>query len=546
MITLERLEMAEAEAPPAAPAGGLWVRRRWLVAALVFAAWVLWQSWWTRRPVINTRGWSQVERFGRAALAPRLDGEFLAVVTRAAVTSLEYAVLGTALAMVIGISGGLLTCAAFGPAPGARASRLARGRRALLRLLISIPRGIHEAVWALGLVFVLGRDPLVAVFAIGIPFGAITAQVVSDALDSADQAPVDALRSMGTGRLVSVMYGLMPRVAGDLAAYGFYRVECALRSSIVLGAIGVGGIGFELALSFHSLRYEEMWTLIYTLVGLSFVVDVLGERTRRRRRAPRPSVRRLPTLAALSLVVVGLAAWHVGVRPSTLWSPRTRSLAGRLGEQAWPPRLPPGGWSRLADDGLATIQLSAVAIAVAVCFGVPLASIAARPAPGGGPVRRACATAVRVFALLIRSVPPTVWALIVLFVIYPGPLAGGLALGLYTAGVLIRLNADIIEHADLRPRAALLASGASPISASAYGLMPILTPRLVAVASYRWEVAARETVIVGLVGAAGLGRLLGEQNAAQNEAGMLTAVFGLIVVSAAIETVSRRARAAFG
>lgn len=522
-------------------------RRLWVLGMLGVAAWLVWQTWWVRRPVINGRGWPQVGRFARASLSPRLDGEFIEVVARAALTTIEFALLGTAVAMLIGLTGGLLTCRAWGSLPGDKAGLASRAASILVRALLVVPRGIHEAIWALGLVFVLGRNPLVAVLAIGIPFGAITAKVIADALDAADQRGQQSLRRAGAGRLVSILYGLAPRVAGDITAYGFYRVECALRSSVVLGAIGVGGIGFQLALSFQSLRYSEMWTLIYALIAMSLVVDAVGSRYRRRQfRAGSARVSRTMTVAAAVSVIV--AAWHLQVRPLSLVSERTRALASRLARDAWPPRLPAGGWGELGREFVATLQLSAIAIGLATLVGVPLAFVASRSIAGAASGRlrtRVVAGMVRTFALVLRSVPPTVWALIVLFVVFPGPLAGGIALGIYTAGVLIRLDADVIEQSDRAPMNTLRQSGASRMVAFAYGTVPTVGPRLLSMSTYRWGVAARETVIVGLVGAGGLGRTLAQQNAAQDEAGMLTTVVALILVSILIDTVGRRLRLAF-
>ena len=552
---LESVELLEYSprqiVPTTAPAGSgevnrpnwLSIRRLWMLGFLGVTAWLVWQTWWVRRPVINERGWPQVSRFARASVAPRVDGEFLQVVARAALTSIEFAVLGTAVAMLIGVTGGLLTCRAWGPLPGEKAGRAGRVATGLVRTLLAVPRGIHEAVWALGLVFVLGRNPLVAILAIGIPFGAITAKVIADALDGADQRGQQSLRRAGAGRFVSILYGLAPRVAGDVTAYGFYRVECALRASVVLGAIGVGGLGFELALSFQSLRYNEMWTLIYALVALSFIVDGIGTRYRRRLFAG-GSKRLTRTVAFGTGLGIVVAAWHLQVRPLSVVSQRTRSLATRLAGEAWPPRLPMGGWSELSREFVATVQLSVIAIGIASLVGVPLAFVAARSV-GESASNRWRARTVRGAALVVRSVPPTVWALIVLFVVFPGPLAGGIALGIYGAGVLIRLNADVIEQTDRAGMTALRHGGATRITAFAYGTVPTVGPRLLSMSTYRWGVAARETVIVGLVGAGGLGRTLAQQNAAQDEAGMLTTVAALIIVSVLIDYIGRHLRAAF-
>lgn len=195
-------------------------------------------------------------------------------------------------------------------------------------------------------------------------------------------------------------------------------------------------------------------------------------------------------------------------------------------------------WAATVD----TLVISIIAIAVATALAWPLSFVAAR-SPDDRPVRIVVGMVARFVLLVTRSVPPPVWALIVVFVVLPGPLAGGLALGVYTFGVLGRLDAEVIENADPAPGAMLRMLGASRVSAFGYGTVPVVAPRFVALSLYRWEVAMRETVIVGLVGAGGLGRILSQQNAAFDRAGMVTTVVALIVLALAADLLSARMRA---
>ncbi len=134
------------------------------------------------------------------------------------------------------------------------------------------------------------------------------------------------------------------------------------------------------------------------------------------------------------------------------------------------------------------------------------------------------------------------WALLVLFVMFPGPLPGAVALGIYNFGILGRLMAEVVENLDPAPGAALRALGARPASVFAYATLPLSVARFAAYSLYRWEVAVRETVVVGVVGAGGLGRLLEQQRAAFNYRGMLATVVALIAVSVLVDLVSAAAR----
>jgi len=155
---------------------------------------------------------------------------------------------------------------------------------------------------------------------------------------------------------------------------------------------------------------------------------------------------------------------------------------------------------------------------------------------------RLVAIGARLLLLVTRAIPPPVWALLVLFVLFPGPLPGAVALGIYNFGILGRLMAEVVENLDPRPGAALRDAGAGGVATFAYATLPLSLTRFTAYSLYRWEVAVRETVVVGVVGAGGLGRLLEQQRASFNYPGMLATVMALVAVSIVVDLVSASAR----
>jgi phosphonate transport system permease protein len=530
------------------PAAPVRARRRWPLSAgrtwtVVLALAVLWSVWESgigRPDTVNVHGWPLMREFWVAAARPELGAEFLATTARATLTTVAFALLGTALAVLIGLCGGVLLSEAFWRT-GPQVRRSVRIRRGLAwwssRLALGLPRGVHEAVWGLFLVMVLGRDPIVGVLAIGIPFGAITAKVYAEILDESAPGAYAALVTAGAGRLAALAYGVLPRSWPDLVSYGFYRFDCAIRSAVILGMIGAGGLGFQLALSFQALRYEQMWTLVYALVLVGAVVDRWGA-------ALRSGASRRTHFTSLVLgagLTVG-AAVVLGPDLGRLLDSRTWTLLAGVARAAFPPTLP-GTWADLVRDSLATVQISLFAIALASLLAVLTAYVAARGA--GGPLRTLVAGAARLVLLFTRAVSPPVWALLFLFVLLPGPLPGAVALGVYNFGVLGRLFAEVVENLDRRPAAALREAGAGAVAAFLYATVPMSTTKFAAYALYRWEIAIRETVVVGVVGAAGLGRLLEERRVAFDYPGMLTVVIALVVLSFLVDSISVAARRAW-
>jgi phosphonate transport system permease protein len=527
------------------------------VAVLSTAAWAFWEAEVGRREVLNPEGAGLTAKFFRAAVRPRADAEFLRSVLRDTAVTVSYAIVATILSVILGLLGAALLSEAVwrrhlstpnrrrSSRSGLRGSGGGALARWLVRAVLVVPRGIHEAVWGLLLLSVLGRNPLVAVLAIAIPYGAITARVYADLIDESAMGTQRALRASGAGRLVSVLYGVLPDAGRDLVSYGFYRFECSLRSAVILGMIGAGGLGFQLQLSFSGLAYSEMWTCIYVLV----IVGVIAEGWGRVLRA-RASSGAVRISLVVGAVMFALSAWHLRLRPSTLWSSRTRDLGWRLARESWPPRLPRGGWGELAAAAKETLHTSFLAIAIACALGIPLAMLSVhRQEPGDNArvgrwahVTRPVAAAFRVLALGIRTIPPTVWAVLVLFVVYPGVLPGAIALGIFTAGVLARLFGDVVEHADGRARRHARGLGASGAASFLYGVLPDIAPKWAGLALYRWEVAAREAVVVGIVGAGGLGRLLSAQTNAFNYRGLVVTLIAMIGVTMLVDALSSVAR----
>ena len=198
-----------------------------------------------------------------------------------------------------------------------------------------------------------------------------TAKVFAETLDAVPPRPLATLRLTGAPPATAMGYALLPAAAPLLLSYSFYRFECAIRSVVVLGAVGVGGLGQELVVSLSSRNWDEVWTLIAAVLLLSAVTDLWSSLLRAdlavvscsdwssgTTRAGRSGPSRLrsgardPTRWArwsAALAVPGLvAAWIAsGASWSGLMSDRTRQLTGRLLDDLWPPQVPPGGWPSL-------------------------------------------------------------------------------------------------------------------------------------------------------------------------------------------------------
>ncbi len=556
------------------------VRSLWGLVFIASLVWSLHTAGLFQGELINAGGWTLVLRFLAAAIHPDLSPELLKLTLEATLKTLAYAVCGTSLSVLIGLVGGVLSSEVWWQSVLA----VSRGTTyrtptywLLVRAVLAIPRAIHELIWALFFVNIFGLDPLVAILAIAIPFGAITAKVFSEILDETPRKALLALLNSGVPPLNAFIYSLFPQAFLNLLSYSFYRFECSIRSAAVLGIIGAGGLGYELLLSLQSLRYEQMWTFLIALILLSGITDLWSAMLRRRLGAPsrldlnvlnlqerkKPVSKSDPVVKGSFLggiVLVLFCFWYVQADYSKLWAPRTAQLLAGVVQDAFPPDG--SQLSQLFTLSLQTLAMSILAMAVAGLGGIFLSFPAASNflLPGGifdrgksaqpsffrGDLNRWWGTSVlvctRFLLLFVRAVPEPIWALIFLFVLFPGILPGAIALGLHNLGILGRLMAEVTENLDERPMRALKALGATSPQVFLYSVLPLTLPRFIAYILYRWEVCIRATIIVGLVGAGGLGRLLTEQLSSFDYKGLLTTLIIFIALTFLVDLISASVR----
>jgi phosphonate transport system permease protein len=133
-----------------------------------------------------------------------------------------------------------------------------------------------------------------------------------------------------------------------------------------------------------------------------------------------------------------------------------------------------------------------------------------------------------------RAVPDLVWALLFVTAVGLGPFPGGLALAVHSIGMLGRLSAETIEQMDMAPIEALSLTGARRIQVFTHGIIPTLLPSLLGISLYRLDENIRSSLVLGFVGAGGIGfQLLTAMNLFQyREVSLLLIVTFVIVLSA--------------
>lgn len=262
-------------AAPRSFADPAWPRRLgWAVLALV----VLWPlvvaSEFRPATLFNEQSLRVTGRFLATFFPPDFSSDFLAIVLEATWITVATATAGLALGWVASVP---LTLAA-----SARLSQSAVGRRMhwpralarqAVRWLLIFLRSVPELVWALLFVRVVGLGPTAGVLAIALTYAGMLGKVYAEVLESVDAGVTDALLRNGSPRTAAFLYGALPQCATELASYTIFRWECAVRSSVIMGFVGAGGLGQQLDMSMKMLAGGEVATVLLMFMILVALAD---------------------------------------------------------------------------------------------------------------------------------------------------------------------------------------------------------------------------------------------------------------------------------
>lgn len=449
--------------------------------------------------------WTEMKRMALGAVTP----DFTAVtdIGWVLLRTVAFAFCGVALGAV----GGFLLSQLFHYGP--------------VRWGCAFVRAIHELFWALIFLQMFGLTPLTGVLAIALPYAGICAKVYAETLEEGDQRAVKVL-APGTDVVSAFLYARLPGVWVHIKNYTSYRFECGLRSSAVLGFVGLPTLGFYLETAFSEGNYSEaaaLMILFYILIA-----------------SLRMWVR--PKFIALYAIILPfflgggfkiemsniVRFFSVDIVPAPL-----RDNAGG-GAERWSD-FADWLWLMVADMALpgiiATVLLTQIALVgtgVLALLMFPLIS-----KKFFGPVGRSLGHG---FLVIVRSTPEFILAYVFLQLWGPSMLPAIVALALHNGAIIGHLMGRFSDEVTLRP------DHARGLNLYSYEMLPRIYGQFLAYLFYRWEVIMRETAILGILGIATLGFFI---DSALSEIRIDRAMF-LIVVTAAlnigIDILSRRIR----
>ncbi len=413
--------------------------------------------------------WEEITKMAMGAVTPNFfETDYL---FPAIINTIAFAILGVSLSNLIGFFLALAFHIRF------------------VRAACAFVRAIHELFWALIFIQIFGLSALTGILALAIPYSGIFAKVYSEILEEADTNSLNAIPK-GASHLSVFMYARLPDAWAHFKTYSLYRLECGLRSSAVLGFVGLPTLGFHLETAFAEGKYSEASALLI----IFFIIIATIRKWSRTQLVPiyiLASLIVIPwNLSDISLVNI-IRFFSNDILPHPIRVAQSIDVNVLVDLGIWTKTL-------FLDQALpgiiATIILTQIALVgsgflTLIMF--PLIS------PKFFGTFGRCIG--HVILVITRSTPEYILALICLLLWGPSMLPAIVALSLHNGAIIGHLIGRFTENMNLRP------DRSRGINLYTYDILPRIYRQFLAFLFYRWEVIMRETAILGILGIATLG-----------------------------------------
>ncbi|WP_415229387.1 PhnE/PtxC family ABC transporter permease [Psychromonas sp.] len=445
---------------------GHWQKITLLLLSMVSVCW-----FFADTEVIALEPWIELARMGQGFIHP----DFFATeyLLEALWQTISFALLGITFGLILGFP-----LALFYQHP-------------LIAAMCAFIRAIHEIFWALIFLQIFGLSAITGILAIGLPYAATFARVFSDILQQAPKH-TSFLLPEGTDKLSAFIYGRWMHMYPLIIDYIRYRFECALRSSAVLGFIGMPTLGFYLETAFRQGHYQQGGALLILFVLLIGSIRFWAK----------------PLLLWLYLP---LAVYFLPPIP-----PIDGQLIWRfLSVDIFPPMLqgqPFLNWfdtatlsklfnwvyqlisQQVFPGMIATLVLASCALGLTYILTLVLLPFNSRLM-----MPKVILLFMRTLNLILRSLPEYLLAFVLMMLLGPSMLPAIIALALHNSGLMLFLMARQADSLKVpltyKPR----------IDQYSYVVIPKLYPHFMGLLFYRFEVIIRETAILGMIGVMTLG-----------------------------------------
>lgn len=245
---------------------------RWFAGVAVLA-WLAALFWWF--DITFARLWRGIDGITviLRLMIPPSPGDQWQDILQGIGESVAMAFLGSTIAVILAVPLGFL---------GSRNVVVNALAHFSIRRVFDGFRGMDQLIWALAFVRAVGLGPLAGVLAIAVAEVAVLAKLFAEAIENADARQPEAIRAVGGTNTLRIRFGLIPQVLPVMLAQYLYQIESNTRSASILGVVGAGGIGLQIAERIKVRYWDEVLFIIIMILITVSIIDAISARIRRR------------------------------------------------------------------------------------------------------------------------------------------------------------------------------------------------------------------------------------------------------------------------
>ena len=421
-----------------------------------------------------------------AALSPKLNSEVIIILINRLVETTFIALSSWIISYIFGIFFGLISSNLFyeifnWPIIFSK----------IIKLILILLRSIHESIWGIILLQIYGINISVGIIAICIPYIAINSKIISEQLENIDQNIIKSTLAINGPKLSSLITLIWNPILYNFKTFGIYRLECAVRSTTIIGLFGLGGIGTSIYLAFQALSFRELSTYIWGLALFLIILKIAFKFLIAKKIDPKISLTLFISLLILSFYSI-YYFFNFIVNPSFDLNFSIDNLYF-LKEY-----LNLYDFLKLIFETI-ILSISATAISISLppfCLLIFNSSFSHN--------------LIKSIGFCFRLIPPPIMILVLLMFNSPSISLAALSLGLYNASITNKLLTSNLNNINKDKLIAMNSISSSRRISWLIGLFSQQAKSYLIYCAYRSDIIIRETAIIGIIGGIGLGWQLQE------------------------------------
>lgn len=435
---------------------------------------------------IHFGGFKLFQEFLISAFNPKIDNEIIITVINRLNETILIGFFSWLVSIIFGAIFGILSSNIF-----YKIINIPKFFYSIIRFFLTVIRSIHEVVWGILLIQIYGINFSIGIIAICIPYIAVNSKVFAEQLETIEYKSFESINQISGPKFSSLLTLIWNPIINTFKNFGLYRLECSIRSTIILGLFGIGGIGTSIFLSFQTLNFRELWTYLWSLAILIIISGLIFKKIKFNNTN---KILSIFLIAVFFITIIFSFSYFLYF----IFNNNFENFNSLISLFKSTPNL---GLLDFLKIILETIILSLLSTGIAISL---------PPLVIGIFNNNTSKIFIKIFSFLFRLIPTPVILLILLTFNNPSLSLAALTLGLHNAGITSKLLFTNLDRQDKRNYIAMKSLGISKKTSWLLGLFSQQAKSYLAYCAYRSDIIIRETAIVGIIGSVGLGWQLQE------------------------------------